>query len=411
VFETDFGRIGMLICADGRMPEITRSLVVGGAQLILDLTAWVSGARHPADLTSAQRTYLMPARAAENGVWIAAAAKAGIEAESIVYCGGSCVIDPHGGYAAQLGPEEDAILTHDIEIEDAAPPVIRRPELYGALTLPTESLPVERVRDEPLVVEACERNISVVQMTMPADGAAFIAAARRHVERLALQDADLVLFPATPSRLRAAYPHAELLHGMLKIASETGVYLGFTVSEPDAGGWRAMYLVGSDGVLVKHRQTHKPPGARFETMPLGEEVCPVVDTALGRVGLMVAAEGYVPEVARSLMLRGAEIVLWAADDPALPMTPIARTRADENRVYVATAAAPTATGATMIVAPSGAVLAEALEGCELAVSATVNRALSRLKERAPGTDVVRARQPESYSTLAQAQTAAASGVV
>jgi predicted amidohydrolase len=164
-------------------------------------------------------------------------------------------------------------------------------------------------------------------------------------------------------------------------------------------------------VLAKHRQTHKPPGPRFETMPLGDEPCPVVETPIGRVGLLVAAEGYVPEVARSLMLRGAEILLWAADDPSLGMTAIARTRADENRVYVACAAAPTATGATMIVAPSGGVLAEALEGRDLAVSATVNRALTRLKERAPGTDVVRARQPETYGALVQAQTSAAARMV
>ncbi len=402
-FETDVGHIGMLICADARIPEIARCLVLNGTQLILDLTAWVSGARHPHDLTSSQREYLMQTRAAENGVWIAAADKFGIEAESIVYCGRSCVINARGEYVASLGPHEEGILVYDVPVADAAPPVARRPELYDVLGHPTESLPVLRTLDEAFVMKDEERRIAAVQLRLPADGEAFLAVARRHVERLAVQDADLVLFPATPSRLRGAYARDAVLAGIEQLARDTGMCIAFTVSEPDADGWRAMYLVGPRGVIAKHRQTHKPPGPRFEAMPLGDSACPVVNTPIGRVGLMLAAEGFVPEVARSLMLRGAEILLWGADDPPLPMPVVARTRADENRVFVACAGAPTQNGAAMIVDPSGAVLATALEGRELAVSAAVNRALSHVKERAPGTDVVRNRQPATYGAITRAE--------
>ena len=160
-----------------------------------------------------------------------------------------------------------------------------------------------------------------------------------------------------------------------------------------------MHLVGPRGVIATHRQTHKPPGPRFETMPLGDDVCPVINTPVGRVGLLAGAEAFVPEVARSLMLRGSEILLWATDDPPLPMAMFARTRADENRVFVACAGAPTATGAAMIVDPAGRVIAQALEGEEMSVSATVNRALAHLKAMAPGTDVVRNRQPATYGAL------------
>lgn len=412
VFETDVARVGMLVCADGRMPEIARSLALGGAQIILDLTAWVSGARHKRDLTSSQRAYLMQTHAAENGVWIAAADKVGIEQESIVYCGGSCVIDSRGRYAAQLGPDEEGVLVFDVPVEEARPPITRRPELYAALKQPTETLPVERTRAEPLVPGDADATISVVQMTMPPDGATFIAQASQHVARLALQDARLVLFPATPSRLRGAYPHDEVLAGMRQVARDARLYVCFTVSEPDADGWRTMYLIAPDGeILAKHRQSHKPPGPRFESMPLGDEPCRVVETPFARLGMIVAAEGAVPEVARSLMLRGAEVILWASDNPSLPMGPVARTRADENRVYVACAAAPTETGATMIVEPSGTALAQALEGAELAVSASVNRTLARLKQRAPGTDVVRGRKPETYALLTSRAQAAAARVV
>jgi predicted amidohydrolase len=134
-------------------------------------------------------------------------------------------------------------------------------------------------------------------------------------------------------------------------------------------------------------------------MPLGDDVCSVIQTPIGRVGLMLAADGYVPEVARSLMLRGAEFILWAADAPGLAMAPVARTRAEENRVFVACAGEPTAHGAALVADPNGRTLAIALEGRELCVGAEVNRALSHIKERAPGTDVVRDRQPHTYAAI------------
>jgi predicted amidohydrolase len=400
VFETDVGRIGILVCADGRLPEIARSLTLNGAQLILDLTAWVSGGRRPQDLSTSQVEFLMPTRAAENGVWIACCDKFGVEAESIIYAGRSRFIAPTGETAATLGPSEDAALTYAVPISDAAAPVARRPELYDVLTHPTESLAVTRQLDEPFVMSRHEHRIAVAQVTMPAAGDAFLAAARRHVERQELMDAEIVVFPATPSRLRGAYPHDAVLAGVEAIARDTGVCVAFTVSHPDADGWRAMYLVGPRGVIARHRQTHKPPGPRFATMPMGDEVCPVVSTSIGRVGLMVASEGFAPEVARSLMLRGAEFILWSSDNPGTPMMPVvARCRAEENRVFVACAAAPTPNGTAMIVDPNGRVLAQALEGHELCVSADVNRALAHIKQRAPGTDVVLNRQPATYDAI------------
>jgi predicted amidohydrolase len=397
----------MLVCADGRLPEIARSLALNGAEIILDLTAWVSSGRYAAELTTIQREFLMQTRALENGVWIACADKFGVEAESIVYCGRSCFIDPRGSYTASLGPEEDAILVQDVPLAPARFYLTRRPELYESLAQPTESLPVFRTLDEPFVMQENERRIAVVQMAMPPTGTEFVAAARRHVERLALHDADIVVFPATPSHLRTAYPHDAVLAAMTEISTTTRVCIAFTVSEgEDASRRRAMHLVGPRGVIGTHRQTHKPEGPRFATMPLGDETSAILNTPIGRVALILAGEALVPEVARDLMLRGAEIILWCADDPPFPMRVVGRARAEENRVFVACASAPTANGASMVVDPSGAVLAEALEGREIAAGATVNRALSHLKARAPGTDVVRNRQPGAYGALTRTEAAA-----
>lgn len=404
VFETDVGRIGILICADARMPEVARSLALGGAQLILDLTAWVSSGRHPAELTTTQVQHLIPVRAMENGVWFACADKHGIEAESIIYAGRSCVVSPRGDLVAALGPDEDAALVYDVPVADAAPPVVRRPELYDVLGWPTERLPVAHAAESPVRLSDTQKRIAVVQMTMPADVADFLVRARRHVERQALMDSDLVLFPAPPSRYRAAYTRDALLPEVQRMAAACSVFVAVTAWEPDGDGYRAMYFVGPGGVVGTHRQTHVPAGDKYAGMPLGDTPAPVLETPLGRVGLMLAAEGFVPEAARSLMLRGAEIVLWAADDPPLPMLPFVAARAEENRIFVAAAAAPTTTGASAVATPDGRISTVALEGAELAMNAEVNAALAHNKQRMPGTDVVWNRQPATYSAITRAVT-------
>lgn len=399
VFETDFGRVGMLICADGRMPEIARSLTMNGAQVILDLTAWVSGARSRRELTTTQISHLMRCRAAENGIWIACADKCGVEAESIVYAGQSCVINPRGEIVERLDSEREGTLVYDVPLADAALPVMRRPQLYDTLAYPTASLPVLQTLSETIVAPAEERRIAVVQMTIPESTREFVERATAHVERQATMDASIVVFPAPPTRYRQAFTEAALTPAMEALARRTGVTIAYCAWAPDGNGLRYMYLMGPAGLILRHAQSHKPPGERFATMPLGDSECEIAATAAGKAGMVIAAEGMVPEVARSLMLRGAEFILWSADSPSLEMEMVARTRAEENRVFVACAAAPTDRGATMIADPNGRVLAIALEGEELAVGAEVNRMAAHVKERSPGTNVVLNRQPATYGAL------------
>ncbi len=401
VFETPLGRLGLLICADGRLPEIARCLALGGAQVIVDPTAWVSWGRAPSELSNPQAEYMMPARALENGVWVVAAGKVGVEAGSIVYCGRSCVIDPQGRMRASAGTEEETVLVFDLDPAEATgPPFARRPALYSALTAPTEELPAARLLDEPLSVGPGSRRLAVLQASLPPSGGAFLEDARRWVETLRRQDADLLLFPATPVGRLDAYPAGDLLPPLQALSGESGVMLGVTLLE-EAGGsrYRTFYLLDGGEVLLAHRQTHHGVLTASAGLTLGGEPCPVAPTRVGNVGVMLCAEGVVPEVARSLMLRGAEVLLWAADAPPFDIMPVARCRADENRLYVAVATPPTAEGGACVVDPTGRVVASALAGEEMACSAQVNRALSRWKDMAPATNVVLGRRPETYGAL------------
>ncbi len=58
---------------------------------------------------------------------------------------------------------------------------------------------------------------------------------------------------------------------------------------------------------------------------------PVFETRFGKVGMMICYDGFFPEVARQLTLRGAEIIAW----PVWGCNPeLARARAAENHVYL-----------------------------------------------------------------------------
>ncbi|HNO65508.1 MAG TPA: hypothetical protein PKK39_04115, partial [Tepidiformaceae bacterium] len=111
--------------------------------------------------------------------------------------------------------------------------------------------------------------------------------------------------------------------------------------------------------------------------------------------LLCGDEGLVPEVARSLMLAGADVIAWPAFQEQPLQGSIVRTRADENRVFVAAAWA----GGAMVAAPAGAPLAVTPAGSQAAMTAPVSLAASRSKDMAPGTNVVLNRQPQAYGAL------------
>jgi predicted amidohydrolase len=400
VFETELGRLGLLICADGRLPEIARSLAVGGAQILVDLTAWVSWGRRPAELTNPQREYMMAVRALENGVWVVAASKLGLEADSIVYCGRSCVIDPQGRVVATASADREEILTYELDLEgDAQPPVERRPELYAELTTLTAELPVVPLLDKPLAPRAGSQRLAAVSLGDCASEGDLLGRLARFVRTLRRQDTDVIVFSEPSVSGRLALATQGLRDALASLSREEGGLLAVTLrEETEQGAYKTGYLWMDGRTLLGHRQTHLSPTERESGLLPGDVACPVAETAMGRVGLMLGAEGLVPEVARCLMLKGADILLWPAGELDLDLLPVARCRADENRLFVV-AAAPGLEGGAYVVGPGGQVLASALQGVEMAANAQVNLALACWKDMAPGTNVVLSRQPETYGPL------------
>jgi 5-aminopentanamidase len=131
--ELDGLRVGILICYDIEFPEAVRALALAGAGLVAVPTTLMT----PYDFMA--RT-LVPARAAENQVFVAYANRTGAEGD-LAYIGQSCIVGPDGADLARAGRDEERLLLADLDPEAitrarAAYCYLgeRRPELYGSLT-------------------------------------------------------------------------------------------------------------------------------------------------------------------------------------------------------------------------------------------------------------------------------------
>jgi predicted amidohydrolase len=148
-------------------------------------------------------------------------------------------------------------------------------------------------------------------------------------------------------------------------------------------------------VLITGEGTTEHEATHGRGISLGETAAPLVPTPAGNVGLLCGDEGFVPEVGRALALRGADILAWALFSDWNMTERVARARSDENRVYTA-AAWP---GGGIVTSPEGAVLTAVPAGLDVAMAASSHLALSRWKDRAPATHVIRDRVPEAYGVL------------
>jgi len=115
VFDTDLGKIGVLICADRRWPENVRVLAVQGAEAIF-IPSY--GMWHEAN------TMWIRTRSYENGVYICFA-----------HPNLALITDPEGNISAELKSNIEGVLVHDIDLDLVNRDHIkeRRPKLYNIL--------------------------------------------------------------------------------------------------------------------------------------------------------------------------------------------------------------------------------------------------------------------------------------
>ncbi|WP_411104272.1 nitrilase-related carbon-nitrogen hydrolase [Streptomyces sp. cmx-4-9] len=290
--------------------------------------------------------------------------------------------------------------------------------------------------------EARTFRVAAAQFAVGRDRRANLAASLRMIDAAADRGAKLVVLPEFCNHLSwyddreqalaaACRRGDDFLGPVAERAARHGLYVKIHVTLAASDGpdgtqriTAASLLYGPDGALAGLADKQVLMGSENDHLDPATEPGPVIDTALGPVGLYSCMEGVVPEVCRSLALRGAHLLLnslnsFALDEAALHV-PV---RAAENRVWVVAAnkvgpllpadrigaisaamgvpaGALDGAGESQIVAPDGTVVARAPRRGEAVVVADIRVERAADKRRADGTDAFAARRPALYRPIA-----------
>ncbi|MCR1933089.1 carbon-nitrogen hydrolase family protein [Clostridium tepidum] len=110
LFDTPWGKLGVMICYDIRFPELSRIMAIKGAKIIFTPAAF--------NMTTGPAHWdtLFKSRALDNQVFMVGVAPARNENSNYVSYGNSLITSPWGDIIAKLGAQED-ILFSEIDLD------------------------------------------------------------------------------------------------------------------------------------------------------------------------------------------------------------------------------------------------------------------------------------------------------
>lgn len=197
-----------------------------------------------------------------------------------------------------------------------------------------------------------------------------------------------------------------LIRLVSRLAAAKGIWICGGFAEKAAGGaYNAAFLVGPAGLAGVYRKSHLFGGEKDLFLP-GDTGFRVFDTGIARVGVMICFDWVFPEAARTLALRGAEVILHPSN-LVLPHCPDAMvTRCLENRVYAVTADRVGSDaragkvldfiGQSQVTGCDGAILSRASRDQEEVHVVGIDPALARDKHATPRNDLFEDRRPDLY---------------
>lgn len=317
VFDTPIGRIALLICMDIHFVETARLMALAGADVICHISNWLAE-RTPAPYWIS--------RAFENACYVIESNRWGLE-RTVQFSGGSCVIAPDGQVIAVLD-KGDGVLLSEIDLDAARARRVlgesvftqRRPELYPELLTDTFSW---NPRDffglyghEPWPAGKASR-VSVAQFAPCDDVSRNLQMIEVHARKARTEGAELVVFPELAvTGLTNPVTSAQPIPGpatevLREIAGSLGLYLVCGLAER-AGEvlHNSACLVTPDGAVSVYRKTHLAADER--SWATAGDGWTVVDTPIGRIGLLIGHDASFPEAGRVLALRGCDLIVCPA---------------------------------------------------------------------------------------------------
>lgn len=133
VWDTDIGKIGVMICYDAGFPEVSRVLKLKGAEVVFCPSAWRIQDKEVWDINLKQR-------AIENRMYVIGVNSV-TKTEELNLFGGSKAVSPDGSIIADVGIDNEDVLVCEIDFESVESYNMkedymkdRRPELYSIIT-------------------------------------------------------------------------------------------------------------------------------------------------------------------------------------------------------------------------------------------------------------------------------------
>lgn len=329
-FDSDLGRIGVTICAETRVPEILATLVADGAQLIAMPTCWINASRDPGRYQNPQVSFMIEARAREFGVPFVCSDKSGFEMPGTGYVGMSRVVGSNGVLLAEAPPTGDALITAPLAIGLTKPLII------------DETLRLRLLSEAPAIRPASEPG--------------------RRIK--------LAAFPSRSAEQLAGTSEGAAI---LRLLAGRGVEAVVTCARTSAAAEKFM-------------EANRRADIRAYCGPVGEgriDLGPVKAVCVNGDAVRSFA------ASRVAALEGAEllVVADAPDDLAL-----LRTRAVENRVFIAAVGERTAD----IIGPGGELIDRVDSGGAGEAVAEIDPAEAGDKLVAPRTDIFAERRVNLY---------------
>ncbi|MFC0238914.1 nitrilase-related carbon-nitrogen hydrolase [Rhodopseudomonas telluris] len=318
VFDTELGRIGLLVCMDLHFFETARLEAVAGADVICHISNWLAE-RTPAPYWIS--------RAFENSCYVIEANRWGLE-RTVQFSGGSCVIAPDGSIAASIDSGDgvayaqiDPGTVRKREVLGEQVFAKRRPELYAELmsnSFTWNPGDFFRLYGYQPIPKGKVSEIAVVQFAPADDPSANLATIERHARDLMARGTpEMIVFPELAlTGLTDPAACAEALEGptvtaFTRLAMKLRTYLVAGIAEREGTAvYNTALLAGPEGLVGSYRKIHLG-NADADWATAGDK-WKVFDLAIGRVGLAIGHDALYPEAIRALALRGCDIVACPA---------------------------------------------------------------------------------------------------
>lgn len=329
-FDSALGRVGIVTCAETRAPEIVATLVADGAEILAMPTCWINAASEPGQYYNIQVDYLIEARAREFDVPFVCADKSGFELGKVGYVGQSRIVRADGSVAAEAPTTGETVVAARL------------------VPHPPRRLWMSDARRKRLLDPAPARR--------PEGGSA-----RR------------VTLAAMPTHVA----NQRFEGGM-----------GESLFEPLA--WRGVGLLMVNMSTDQAAEQLQMLGRAFDIHAIGfPHRADAFPLGPARVGCVAGQWSRSFAAARSLALDGAEVLFFFDVPRDLPML---RTRAVENRVFVAGAGDRWA----VVIGPDGRVLGQSDTHQPHETVVEIDLAEAADKNVAPRTDVFNERRAGLY---------------